>query len=49
MKRELSKDILVERSILKTYRRDIWYNFVAAIKQYQLIEPNSTITSIFWF
>ena len=43
MKRELSKDILVERSILKTYRRDIWYNFVAAIKQYQLIEPNDNI------
>lgn len=34
---------LIERSIIKKYRKTIWNNFVAAIKDYQLISPGDKI------
>ena len=34
---------LIERSIIKKYRKTIWNNFVAAIKDYELISPNDKI------
>ena len=34
---------LIERSIIKKYRKTIWNNFVAAIKDYQLIKPGDKI------
>lgn len=34
---------LIERSIIKKYRKTIWNNFIAAVKDYQLISPNDKI------
>ena len=33
----------IERSIIKTYRANLWAKFVKAIKEYQLIKPNDHI------
>lgn len=33
----------IERSLIKTYRRDIFKKFVKAINEYELIEPNDKI------
>lgn len=43
MKRELEKHILIERSIIKKFRKTIWNNFIAAVKEYNLIEENDCI------
>lgn len=43
MSRELTKAQLVERSITKKYRKQIWNPFVAAIKKYELIQPGDKI------
>jgi Predicted ATPase of the PP-loop superfamily implicated in cell cycle control len=43
MGRELEAYQLIERSIIKKYRKDIWNPFVTAIKRYQLIEENDNI------
>ena len=37
---------LIERSIIKKYRKTIWNNFVAAIKDYQLIKPGDKILTL---
>ena len=42
-KRELLKHEEVQRSIIKRYRKNIWKNFVAAIKEYELISANDKI------
>ncbi len=34
---------LIERSIIKKYRKSIWNNFVGAIKDYELISPDDKI------
>ena len=34
---------LIERSIIKKYRKTIWNNFVGAIKDYELIKPGDNI------
>lgn len=43
MARELKKIELIEQSINKTYRKEIWNNFVAAVKNYQLISEGDRI------
>ena len=43
MKRELTFCQLVERSIHKKYRKEIWNPFVAAVKRYALIQPGDRI------
>ncbi|MGN1122811.1 MAG: ATP-binding protein [Eubacterium sp.] len=43
MARELTFAQNVERSIIKTYRKDIWNPFVEACKNYQLVLPNDKI------
>ena len=43
IKRELSKQTEIERSIIKRYRKVIWNNFVGAVKEYELIEENDNI------
>lgn len=43
MSRELEAYQLVERSIVKKYRREIWNPFVAAVKQYELINAGDKI------
>ncbi len=42
-KRELLRHEEVQRSIIKRYRKNIWRNFVAAIKEYDLISENDKI------
>lgn len=41
--RNLSKNELIERSILKKYRKVLWTPFVSAIKKYHLIEKDDKI------
>jgi len=43
MKKELSKDILIEQSIFTTFRPKIWTKFVRACKEFKLVEPNDKI------
>lgn len=43
MSRELEKYELVERSIIKKYRKEIWDPFIIAVKTYELIKPDDKI------
>ena len=43
MKRELEPYQLVERSIIKKYRKVIWNPFISAVKQYELIKAGDKI------
>ncbi|MCQ2454646.1 MAG: tRNA 2-thiocytidine biosynthesis protein TtcA [Clostridia bacterium] len=43
MKRELARHTLIERSIIKKYRKTIWNNFIRAVKEYDLISENDCI------
>ncbi len=43
MKRELEQYQLIERSITKKYRKDIWNPFIEAVKKYELIRDNDKI------
>ena len=42
-KKEYSRSEIAARSILKTYRREIWAPFISAVKQYELIEKGDRI------
>lgn len=43
MNRELNQCQMIERSIIKKYRKRIWVPFITAIKQYQLIQSGDKI------
>lgn len=43
MPRELKKYQLIERSIIKRFRNEIWNPFILAVKQYELIKENDKI------
>ena len=43
MAKELTIKQLIERSIIKKYRKTIWNNFVGAVKEYELINENDCI------
>ncbi len=43
MKRELDRQTLIERSVIKKYRKTIWHNFIKAVKDYELIKENDKI------
>ncbi len=43
MARELSRAALIERSIIKTYHKQLWTPFISALKQYELIAPGDRI------
>ena len=43
MRRELEKHELVERSIIKTYRKRIWNPFLIALKNYNLVNAGDKI------
>ena len=43
MKRELEPHQLIERSIIKKYRKTLWNPFVAAVKRYELIQSGDKI------
>ena len=40
MKRELEPYQLIERSIIKKYRKELWTPFIVAVKRYELIQAN---------
>ena len=42
-KKELLKHQEIERSIVKKYRKTIWKNFIAAVKEYELINEGDKI------
>lgn len=43
MSRELEAYQLIERSITKRYRKEIWNPFIGAVKRYELINPGDKI------
>ena len=43
MKREFEFDQRVERSILTTYRKELWKPFILAVKRYGLIQEGDRI------
>ena len=43
MERSLSKYELIERSIIKKYRKELWKPFIAAVKRYELIKAGDKI------
>ena len=42
-KRTLTKQVEIERSIIKKFRKPIWNNFVGAVQEYELIKENDRI------
>ena len=40
MKRELEPYQLIERSIIKKYRKELWTPFIVAVKRYELIHAD---------
>lgn len=43
MPRELEPYQLIERSLIKRFRKDIWNPFISAVKKYELIKENDKI------
>lgn len=43
MARELNKQVEIERSLIKKYRKDIWSPFILAVKKYELVEAGDKI------
>ena len=43
MNRDLQPHELIERSIIKKFRKTIWNPFTLAVRQYQLIQPGDKI------
>lgn len=43
MARELERNQLVERSIIKKFRKSIWNNFIECVKGYELVSPDDII------
>ncbi len=43
MPRELEKYQLIERSLIKKYRKEIWNPFIAGVKRYELVKENDKI------
>ena len=43
MARELEKYQLVERSLIKKYRKELWNPFIAAVKRYEMIQSGDRI------
>ena len=43
MPRELEPYQLIERSVIKRFRKEIWNPFILAVKKYQLIQADDKI------
>ncbi len=43
MKRELKEHQIIEKSIIKTYRKELWAPFIHAVKEYELIQEGDKI------
>ena len=42
MKREMEPYQLIERSIIKKYRKELWTPFIVAVKRYELIKAGES-------
>ena len=45
MKREMEPYQLIERSIIKKYRKELWTPFIVAVKRYELIKAVTRLPS----
>ena len=45
MARELTRAQLVERSIIKKYRKELWNPFILAVKRYELVKEGDRIAA----
>ena len=45
MARTLAPHQLIERSIIKKYRKELWNPFIAAVKRYELIQDGDKIAA----
>ena len=43
MKRDLEPYQLIERSIIKKYRKELWTPFIVAVKRYELVQAGDRI------
>ena len=43
MKREMEPCQLIERSIIKKYRKELWTPFIVAVKRYELVQEGDRI------
>ena len=43
MKREMEPYQLIERSIIKKYRKELWTPFIVAVKRYELVQAGDRI------
>ena len=43
MKRELEPYQMIERSIIKKYRNELWTPFIVAVKRYELVQEGDKI------
>ena len=43
MKKTLEPYQLIERSIIKKYRKELWTPFIAAVKRYELVQAGDRI------
>ena len=43
MAREMSRQVLIERSIIKRFRKELWRPFVLAVQRYEMIRPGDKI------
>ena len=43
MKRELEPYQMIERSIIKKYRKELWTPFIVAVKRYELVQEGDKI------
>ena len=46
MKREMEPYQLIERSIIKKYRKELWTPFIVAVKRYELVQAGDRIVSV---
>ena len=46
MKKTLEPYQLIERSIIKKYRKELWTPFIVAVKRYELVQAGDRIVSV---
>ena len=46
MKKTLEPYQLIERSIIKKYRKELWTPFIVAVKRYELVQAGDRIAEI---
>ena len=46
MKKTLEPYQLIERSIIKKYRKELWTPFIVAVKRYELVQAGDRIAAV---